>query len=977
MAYRLGIDLGATSVAAAVAVDGSPAEVIMLGSHQPQLPSTLYVTDDGSVMVGEQAVARAASDPARAVLDPLQRLAADLPAFDDGTDHVAAESGVAALLSAALRAATTAQGAAPSDCVLSHPVGWDDYQRSCLQRAAAEAGLPDCALVADLQAAARCVASRADPGAGAKFLIMDLGGGSCTVGVAERSPDFVELLDSEHSDHPSGRDFDEAVFRLVGGNLGDQGRELTKDDPAARARAVEVRQACRAAKEILSTASEASVTVEMPGLSKTVRIGRVEFESLVRPGLRDALGLANRLLSRIPVPAGDLAGVALVGGASRMPVVTELVSREWDLPVVIGSAPELDAALGLVSDRPVPAAGAPLVGAPDPVQTAAAVTTVNALGGQPPVQTEDEVEIEDADTNGPIGSEETVSLAPLDAPTESPVVAEPALPLEPMPHRGPEDSADLSAASAPLTVAAPAPPPEFSPSAEPFPPHPQTATAPGPPAAASPTEQPMPEHLIFDYFAAAATEPLPAVPTGSAVATSPRSPQIAASMPTPPQRPTGPVGQGQRPGPPGQGPMPPGQRPGPATQAYGAGGRGPGGPGGYPPQSGGDGGPMGSRRNLILAIIGAVVLIGAAIGIGFWLARPETTATPPGGQITAPPASGSPATAPATPATPGTPATPVAPSASASGGGSATPSSGTSAPAAALPAGPPLAQNLIVVPMRTDEDDEDSRPLYLVNADGGAPQALPGSDGKLSNPMLQKDRTSIIFLEGGTLQVMASDGNDERDLADREPAGCDDVAGASWSQAAPETMVISCRLSKNNFRLLVVDTNGRLIRRLDAGEKRIDDVTISPDGQTVLYWASDSTVGDGGSLYTLPLIGTGAPKEITSGAKGLDGDPTWSPDGSQIAFRRLVGGVGGNADVYVMSADGSGQRAVADTKAADIKPIWSPDGKNLLIVSNRKSAFGSAGKTWDLWQTRVSDGEVLDNLKLKADEMTTPTWTYR
>ena len=928
MAYRLGIDLGATSVAAAVAVDGSPAEVIMLGSHQPQLPSTLYVTDDGSVMVGEQAVARAASDPARAVLDPLQRLAADLPAFDDGTDHVAAESGVAALLSAALRAATTAQGAAPSDCVLSHPVGWDDYQRSCLQRAAAEAGLPDCALVADLQAAARCVASRADPGAGAKFLIIDLGGGSCTVGVAERSPDFVELLDSEHSDHPSGRDFDEAVFRLVGGNLGDQGRELTKDDPAARARAVEVRQACRAAKEILSTASEASVTVEMPGLSKTVRIGRVEFESLVRPGLRDALGLANRLLSRIPVPAGDLAGVALVGGASRMPVVTELVSREWDLPVVIGSAPELDAALGLVSDRPVPAAGAPLVGAPDPVQTAAAVTTVNAVGGQLPVQTEDEVEIEDADTNGPIGSEETVSLAPLDAPTESPVMAEPALPPEPMPHRGPEDSADLSAASVPLTVAAPAPPPEFSPSAEPFPPHPQTATAPGPPAAASPTEQPMPEHLIFDYFAAAATEPLPAVPTGSAVATSPRSPQIAASMPTPPQRPTGPVGQGQRPGPPGQRPMPPGQRPGPATQAYGRGRPRSWWAGWLPAAVGrrrravrfttqpdpGDRRRRGAdrRRDRYRLLVGQA---GHHRDPARWADHRATGIGVTGDRAR----DSSDARHPATPA----------PSASASGGGSATPSSGTSAPAAALPAGPPLAQNLIVVPMRTDDDDEDTRPLYLVDADGGAPQALHGSDGKLSNPMLQKDRTSIIFLEDGTLHVMASDGNDERDLADREPAGCDDVAGASWSQADSvdhgDHLPVRARTTSG---CSWSTPNGRLIRRLDAGEKRIDDVTISPDGQTVLYWASESPRSATVVPSTrLPLVGTGAPKKITSGAKGLDGDPSWSPDGSQIAFRRLVGGVGGNADVYVMSADGSGQRAVADTKAADVKPSGPRTGR--------------------------------------------------
>ena len=484
----------------------------------------------------------------------------------------------------------------------------------------------------------------------------------------------------------------------------------------------------------------------------------------------------------------------------------------------------------------------------------------------------------------------------------------------------------------------------------------------------------MPEHLILDHLASLLPRPIPALPTGSAAII---GPQAAASAPPPPtgpyqpgqrppvpgQRPGPPGPPGQRPGPPG----PPGQRQGPPNAPYGPGGRGPGGPGGYPPQSGGDGGPFGSRRNLILAIVGAVVLVGAAIGIGFFLARPDTTATPPPvGQVSPPPASES--TAPSS-AAPSIPSGSPSPSPSVSGG---------SAAPDALPAGPPIAPNLMLVPMRTDDEDEDNRPLYLVDTAGdGTPQQLDGPDGKLANPMLQKSRTSIIFLEDGTLQVMASDGRDEGDLADREPAGCDDVAGASWSQADPSTMVISCRLGKNSFRMLVVDTDGRLIRRLDAGSKRFDDVTISPDGQTVLYWASESSSGDGGSLYTLPLVGTGSPKKITDGVEGLDGDPSWSPDGSQIAFRRLVGGAGGNADVYVMNADGSAERAVAETKAADVKPVWSPDGQNLVVISNRKSAFGNAGKTWDLWLTRVSDGEVLTNFKLEADEITTPTWTYR
>ena len=95
---------------------------------------------------------------------------------------------------------------------------------------------------------------------------------------------------------------------------------------------------------------------------------------------------------------------------------------------------------------------------------------------------------------------------------------------------------------------------------------------------------------------------------------------------------------------------------------------------------------------------------------------------------------------------------------------------------------------------------------------------------------------------------------------------------------------------------------------------------------------------DGGALYTLPIIGTGEPKQLTNSADGVDADPAWSPDGTQIAFRRRVPKAAeGNEDIFVMNADGSGARAVASTPAADFKPIWSPDNKNLLIISNRKS----------------------------------------
>ena len=272
------------------------------------------------------------------------------------------------------------------------------------------------------------------------------------------------------------------------------------------------------------------------------------------------------------------------------------------------------------------------------------------------------------------------------------------------------------------------------------------------------------------------------------------------------------------------------------------------------------------------------------------------------------------------------------------------------------------------------------RPLYLVDSEGRSdPVELPAAPGANSNPMMQASRDSIIYLNNGVLRVMAADGSEDRRLFKNEPAGCSKVEHAAWSLADPNVMLISCKVSEDEFSLYVIGLDGRLIRRLDVGKSVVGDFGVSADGQTVAYWASDNPNQDGGSIFTLPIIGTGAPKQLTDSADGVDADPAWSPDGTQIAFRRRIpnGTVNGNYDVFVMSANGSGVRPIAETPASDFKPIWSPDNKNLLIISNRKSTSGGPGKTYDLWLTRVSDGEVLTQLGLEARQITRPFWTVR
>jgi Tol biopolymer transport system component len=68
--------------------------------------------------------------------------------------------------------------------------------------------------------------------------------------------------------------------------------------------------------------------------------------------------------------------------------------------------------------------------------------------------------------------------------------------------------------------------------------------------------------------------------------------------------------------------------------------------------------------------------------------------------------------------------------------------------------------------------------------------------------------------------------------------------------------------------------------------------------------------------------------QISTAQEPLSSDPVWSPDGSKVAFRRFNGL--DDFDIWVMYADGSGQRRIASGGF----PAWSPDSKRLTFYTS-------------------------------------------
>ena len=350
----LGVDLGTSHTVAVLRwPDGRTRPLLFDG--QPLLPSAVYLDTTGRLHVGRDAVRLGQAEPGR--LEPHPKRHVDAGTVLLGGADVPTPDLLAAVLGAVAREAVAATGFLPP-AVLTYPAAWGAARREVLMAALARAGWPPTTrLLSEPVAAARYFADvlRRPVPVGSALAVFDFGGGTLDIAVVrnegvtpEGLPRFA-VAASGGIDDLGGLDLDAAVVEQLR-------TQIEKDEPAAWAALTEpvtlaqwrarrqFWEDVRGAKEMLSRTAQAPVPV--PGVEHAVQLTREEFEAAAGPLIRRGVAEAGTVIRAAGLTPRELAGLFLVGGSSRVPLVARLLHSELGIAPTVLEQPELPVAEG-------------------------------------------------------------------------------------------------------------------------------------------------------------------------------------------------------------------------------------------------------------------------------------------------------------------------------------------------------------------------------------------------------------------------------------------------------------------------------------------------------------------------------------------------------------------------------------------------------------------------------------------------------
>jgi len=350
MGKIIGIDLGTTNSAVSVMEGGDP--IVIPTAEGPRLcPSVVAFNKNGERLVGLPAKRQAIVNPDNTVYsikrfmgrryDEVEQErkmvsyqvvpghSGDARVEIPSKKRVYTPQEISAMILAKLKADAEAYLGQPvTQAVITVPAYFNDSQRQATKDAGKIAGLEVLRIINEPTASA--LAYGLDKKANEKILVFDLGGGTFDVSILEVGEGVFEVKSTSGDTHLGGDDWDEKIVEWAAENfIKEQGIDLRKDRQALQ----RLREAAEKAKIELSNVMETEINLPYITADATgpkhlqMKLSRSRFEQMSSDLVERLKGPFNAALKDAALNLSAIDEVVLVGGATRMPVVQELVRQ--------------------------------------------------------------------------------------------------------------------------------------------------------------------------------------------------------------------------------------------------------------------------------------------------------------------------------------------------------------------------------------------------------------------------------------------------------------------------------------------------------------------------------------------------------------------------------------------------------------------------------------------------------------------------
>ena len=340
----LGIDLGTTNSEVAV-IRNNKAEVLF-EDGEALLPSVVGLDADGRLLVGAPARNQWVLAPERTVRSIKRRMGtADVVQLGD--QQYTPQEISAFILRNLKERAEKQLGQPVHKAVITVPAFFNETQREATREAGELAGLEVVRIINEPTAAS--LTYNPHPEKMERLLVYDLGGGTFDVSIVQIEQGVVEVLSSHGDTHLGGDDFDQLLADFVCDGFFQEHDVDLRKSLTTKSR---VLRAVEEAKKRLS--SEPAVQIEEEFIAEKRgaplhlrrELRRNEYEKLIEPLLTKTLKCVDQALSDSKLNANQIDKVILVGGASRTPLVHEMLQSQLGQPIHAEVDPDLCVAMG-------------------------------------------------------------------------------------------------------------------------------------------------------------------------------------------------------------------------------------------------------------------------------------------------------------------------------------------------------------------------------------------------------------------------------------------------------------------------------------------------------------------------------------------------------------------------------------------------------------------------------------------------------